>query len=138
MQRLVGSRPEDAESRLAISQAALDADLWGEARSQLQPLLSAEAEARACRLMARLEETERQDMAAAHGWLARASTAGPDPAWVCADCRTPIRAWRVLCPTCAAFASLQWQRPWMLAATLSQGAPMRALPAAESPSLPVP
>lgn len=138
VQRLVAARPEDAESRLAIAEAALDADLWGEARGQLQPLLSAEPEARACRLMARLEEAERQDMGAAHAWLARASTAGPDPAWVCAECRTPLREWRGLCPTCGAFASLQWGRPWTQAAALSEAAPLRALPAAESTSVVVP
>ena len=51
-----------AETRLALAQASYEADLWGQAKSYLEPLIDevrpSVAKARACRLMARVAEAD--------------------------------------------------------------------------------
>ncbi len=76
---LVQNNPEHVESRLALAEAALAAELWGRARSRLQGLTSemqtATVRARAARLMAELENGERGDVDAVARWLREALTA---------------------------------------------------------------
>lgn len=68
--------PDNIESRITIAIAALEARLWGEARSQLESIASEDSAPRVCRLMAALEEAEHGDIARARMWLMRAARAG--------------------------------------------------------------
>jgi len=61
--------------------------------------------------MARLEEAERGDHAAARRWLERAAVAPPDPAWVCDGCGAVATAWSADCGACGRFDSLTWRVP---------------------------
>ena len=76
-ERLLSLNPDHPESHLALAEAALDADLWGEARRHLKAAGSEgdNPSPRLCRLMARLEESEHGDLELAHHWLARAAEA---------------------------------------------------------------
>ncbi|MEQ8602885.1 MAG: heme biosynthesis HemY N-terminal domain-containing protein [Marivibrio sp.] len=73
MEKLRGLAPDHPEAHLSLAQASLDAQLWGEARNHLTPLVGAQPSPRICRMMARLEEEERGDLEAARDWLARAA-----------------------------------------------------------------
>jgi HemY protein len=68
--------PDHVESRITIAVAALEARLWGEARSQLESIASEDSAPRVCRLMAALEEAEHGDIARARMWLMRAARDG--------------------------------------------------------------
>ena len=70
-----------------------------------------DTQARVCRLMARLEESEHGDMALARDWLMRASTGAPDPAWVCTACGHVSGGWIIDCGNCHAFDSFSWRTP---------------------------
>ncbi len=72
-QRLASHNPKHDESRITVALAALEARLWGEARSNLEPIAGDDASPRVCRLMAELEEAEHGDLARARSWLMRAS-----------------------------------------------------------------
>lgn len=76
VEALVQKNPDDAESRLALAEAALGAELWGRARNRLQGLASEmqapTVRARAARLMAELENGERGDTEAVARWLREA------------------------------------------------------------------
>ncbi len=72
-QHLAQCNPDHPESRITIAIAALDAQLWGEARSNLESVAGEDAPPRVCRLMASLEEAEHGDMARARVWLLRAA-----------------------------------------------------------------
>src|SRR5579883_1590400 len=79
--------PNDPESRLTVARAALEARDFKAAREAIAPLIEAGAPAgrptrRVCLLMADLEETEGGAPGAAREWLARASRAPHDPAWI--------------------------------------------------------
>jgi HemY protein len=100
-----------AESRLALAEAALEAELWGNARRHLEPLAADDPGRRACRLMARLEEAEHGDGEAARKWLERSLAAPPEPGWVCSACGARHGDWSVDCGACEAFDTLDWRRP---------------------------
>jgi HemY protein len=137
VERLASANPGHAESRIALAGAALGAQLWGEARRQLDPLATdSSATPRVCRLMAELEEAERGDHGAARHWLARVATAPPDPLWLCAECGGEAHDWAVLCPHCGAFDSLDWKRPMRALPVLAPPAPVPALPSAPVPTPP--
>lgn len=72
-QRLARRNPDHMESRIAIATAALEARLWGEARTNLESIAGPDAPPRVCLLMAELEEAEHGDLARARTWLMRAA-----------------------------------------------------------------
>jgi HemY protein len=113
VERLAALNPTHVESRLALAHAALEAQLWGEARRHLAAAQSDgvdSAPPRVCRAMAEIEEREHGDHAAARSWLERAAaSAVPDPAWVCESCGYEAADWTALCPSCRSFATLDWQ-----------------------------
>jgi HemY protein len=137
VERLASANPSHVESRIALAGAALEAQLWGETRRQLDPLATdSTATPRVCRLMAELEEAERGDHAASRQWLERAATAPPDPLWLCAECAGEAHDWTALCPHCGAFDSLDWKRPVRALRGLAPPAPVPALPPAPVPPAP--
>lgn len=139
-EQLAALNPDHVESHLAIAEAALAAQLWGEARRQLaacgadsggNTVSGGAPTARICRLMAALEESEHGDGAAARSWLARTAEAPPDPLWVCANCEAESHDWQPLCARCRGFDSLSWRRPSHAGPAL---APYRAVPVALLPA----
>lgn len=75
-------RPADPESVLAYAGAAIQAREFQKARETLKPLLAGGASVRACLLMAELEEAEHGAAGRVREWLARATRAPRDAAWV--------------------------------------------------------
>jgi len=114
-ERLAAQNPDAAESHVAVAEAALAAQLWGEARRHLG-LATATAgpdrpSRRLCLLMARLEEGEHPQAGAARDWLDRALAAPADPAYFCVRCGAESSEWQALCPHCRGFDSLAWRAP---------------------------
>lgn len=100
---------DDPETRLAVAGVALDARLWGEARTRLGALADARPTPRILAALARLEREERNDEAAARDWSDRAATAPADPAWVCRECGANTPIWGGRCPVCGGFDALEWR-----------------------------
>ena len=73
IESLVKGAPDHVESRLAVAEASLQAELWGQARNRLSGLtaesVEAEIRARAAHLLAELEARQRGDAEAAADWL---------------------------------------------------------------------
>ena len=111
VEKLVRATPDHPESRLALARAALDANLWGEARRQLDELQAASPTADVFRLRARLADEDGEDMTAPADWLELAANADSDRAWVCSDCGTVADEWSAVCGHCGAFATLGWNQP---------------------------
>jgi HemY protein len=142
-ERLTAENPRARESHLILAEAALEAQLWGEARRHLEQALNAAAPPtgkslnpvqssqtpaaiegdhalvgptpRLCLMMARLEEAERGSEGAMREWLDRAVTAMPDPRYICAICGGESLEWRSLCPHCGNFDQLAWRTPAWIA-----------------------
>jgi HemY protein len=112
-QRLAAQNPASSESHIAVAEAALAAQLWGEARHHLRQAVAAAAPAppsrRLCRLMARLEEGEHGDASRSREWLDRALGAAPGAVYACGSCGSETADWHSLCGHCHGFDTLAWQ-----------------------------
>lgn len=115
---LAAVNPEARESRLLAAEAALDAELWGQARAKLKPLAEEPVGPRYARLMARVEEGELNNSKAALDWLKRAADnaatgdrATVPPHWQCGSCGHVPLHWSPTCPACNGFASVSWHGP---------------------------
>lgn len=75
LEKLVASRPDDVESHLVLAQASFDAKLWGQARKHLLAAADARPSAAVFHLLARLEQAEYNNQAAAQVWLDKANAA---------------------------------------------------------------
>ena len=70
------------EGRLAVARAALEAREFDRARDALEPLLADRPSMRVCLLMSDLEQAEHGATGKGREWLARATRAPRDPAWI--------------------------------------------------------
>jgi HemY protein len=124
--------PGHIEGALAVARAALDAQEFAKARSELAPYLDKPSR-RVCLLMARLERVERNDEGRAREWTARALNA-PDPQWT-ADGYVSDR-WLPASPVTGRIDAFEWRVPLAGAITtpvIEQDA-AAALPAATPPT----
>ena len=109
-ERLTRGSENTVESRLALAEAALEADLWGEARRSLTLSVNdGSATQGVYRMLARLERREHSDERAAASWLTKASEAAPDPTWLCRACGGAHHSWHPVCASCGSFDTLEWQ-----------------------------
>jgi HemY protein len=133
-QKLAGFNPNDPATAMMLARAALDANLWGDARQKLEMIGGSDEPATSsyCQLMAELEEAGHSDMIAAREWLVRAANAEPDPAWVCSDCGNAASTWTALCGSCGGFDTFQWHRPPRVPGQISSEPPVANLMAPEA------
>ena len=111
VQELVADRDSEAESRMALAQAAMATEEFDLAREQLTALMEQAPSARAARLFADLEEAEQGDGAAARQWLRQAAQLPADATWVCQSCGRPNGDWAPHCPDCGSFDAFAWRQP---------------------------
>ncbi|MEE2661821.1 MAG: heme biosynthesis HemY N-terminal domain-containing protein [Pseudomonadota bacterium] len=109
--RLLELNPNNVESHLAFARAALDAELWGEARGHLETAIEINATVRVYRLLADLEERSGAGSDPASKWLLRAATAAPDQAWVCDACAAVWKSWLPVCNNCDGLGTIGWHTP---------------------------
>jgi HemY protein len=99
----------DPESRLVVARAALDAREFKVARENLETLVLEHPTVRACVLMAELEEADGGNMGLVREWLARASRAERDKAWV-GDGRVS-ETWSPVSPLTGKLGGAVWTTP---------------------------
>jgi HemY protein len=131
VERLAVLNPAARESHVAAAEAALSAQLWGEARRHLERALAAPAPCyrhrngaaagseadlarptpRLCRLRARLDTAEHGAGGIGGDRFGETADILPDPCYICADCGGESPEWHSLCPYCGAFDALAWHTP---------------------------
>lgn len=102
-------RPADPESVLALAGAAIHARDFQKARETLKPLLAGGASVRACLLMAELEEAEHGAAGRVREWLARATRAPRDAAWVADGLVSDV--WMPVSPISGRLDAFVWTVP---------------------------
>lgn len=112
IERLCRDADNNPASFQLLAEAAVAADIWGEARRYLMVLANSDqATQSAYRLLARLERRESGDDRAAAAWLVKAAEATPDFTWLCSTCGGAHDDWQPTCRSCGAFATLEWRCP---------------------------
>ncbi|MBO6561480.1 MAG: heme biosynthesis protein HemY [Nisaea sp.] len=135
IQKLVGTGTETTTGRVALAEAAVAAELWGEARTALDAVPVPERRAAVFRLLAYLAQAERGNASEARALLERAGAAAPDPAWTCSDCGATAEVWTVSCGNCGHFASLSWKQPPRVSTLVSLPPEAFSEPVAPEPAL---
>lgn len=130
-EKLFKLRSDDADARYALAHTALAAREFDKARDALAPLLTLHPSVRICLLMADIEDAEHGTQGHVREWLARASRAPRDAAWI-AD-GVIADHWAPISPVTGKIDAFQWARPREILADrrVSQaldGAPRAALP----------
>jgi len=111
-EKLLVLHPGAPDGHIAVATAALEAKLWGQARSHLQAALTAGRNTRTVyTLMAQLEDEEHGDKDQMRTWLTQAAMAAADPAWVCEVCGHVEADWQPHCPKCKSFDAFAWETP---------------------------
>lgn len=104
--RLSGGAPE---GRLAVARSALESREFDRARDALEPLLADRPTMRVCLLMSDLEQAEHGSTGKGREWLARATRAPRDPAWI-AD-GVVSDQWAPISPVTGRLDAFVWQAP---------------------------
>ena len=114
----------DPTSRMTVARSALAAKDFAAARAAMAPLVTEgqRPSVRTCLVMADLEDAEFGDLGQWREWLARASRAPLDPAWI-AD-GIVYEQWSPVSPTTGRLDAFVWQAP-----ADRLGPAMEALPA---------
>lgn len=109
--RLFRLKQDSAEGRIALARAALNARDFKTARDAMAPLVAPgeRPTARMCRLMAEIEEAQHGDSGAVREWLARASRAPSDAAWI-ADGIISSQ-WAPISPVSGKLDAFEWRQP---------------------------
>lgn len=109
-EKLVALKPDSAEGQIAVAQAAMDEELWGQARQYLERAAQIGQSAKLCRLYAQLEEklghTEE-----AKNWLAKAADAPPEKVWTCRETGQIYERWSPVVKPHGAFNAMVWDYP---------------------------
>jgi HemY protein len=111
LQQLASYNPAVTESRLAVARGAVEAQLWGIGREQLNAVLTNGEDQRALALMAELAERENHDPRAGHEWRGRAVAAPTGPRWRCGHCGELAPDWQPFCASCGKLGEIDWQGP---------------------------
>lgn len=111
MSALARKNSDHIESKfLRVTQAIRERD-WTTALECLEPLTEPFPTARACALMAEIEQRKNGDEVAARSWLGRGLHAARDPEWHCNTCGEVNPSWGANCAHCGAFDTLIWRSP---------------------------
>jgi HemY protein len=104
--KLSGGAPE---GRLAVARSALEAREFARARDVLDPLLADRPTMRVCLIMSDLEQAEHGATGRGREWLARATRAPRDPAWI-AD-GVVSDQWAPISPVTGRLDAFVWEAP---------------------------
>lgn len=137
IERLTRRREDHPEGHIALAEAALEAELWGTARSHLEAVSHQRPTQRVFGLLAALAERENGDAAAARVWLLRAANSPADAAWLCDECGGLSAGWSAGCNACGAFDTLAWKLP-PIPAAMAPPEETTALPAVAEKAEPGP
>jgi HemY protein len=103
--------PRDPESRMALASAAATACDYKTAREAMLPMIERDERptARMCLIMAEIEEAEHGESGYAREWLARASRAPRDAAWIAGGVVSD--QWLPASPATGKLDAFVWRRP---------------------------
>ncbi|MEM9093522.1 MAG: heme biosynthesis protein HemY [Neomegalonema sp.] len=108
-EKLFAAKPGDTETRLLQAELALEAEKYDLAREALGDLPETAPTARACAMMAAIEQGQANDETVVRAWLSKAAAAPRGAEWTCGACGAVSDVWRSTCRSCGAFDTLSWR-----------------------------
>lgn len=112
IEQLAQKAPHHPASLIMVAEAAMDAELWGEAQRHLQRAADLAPTRQIYRLMAELADKERHDQKAMVDYLQRAASAPPEASWRCRHCGHQTPQWEITCAQCGTISGVDWFDPY--------------------------
>ena len=129
MVKLTVHHPEHDESYWLLAKAALDADLWGQARHHIAPLLHDMPTMSVYTLMTEIEAREYPDQPfKADFWHQKKETVHHEWDWSCQHCGHGVSTWDAYCTACGHFGRIEWHKR-----VAPESAPLNRLNGASTP-----
>ncbi|MGB0697176.1 MAG: heme biosynthesis HemY N-terminal domain-containing protein [Rhodospirillaceae bacterium] len=110
-EELAAVNPDHPLSKEVVAQAALDAQNWAVARTNLSLFTGGDPTKAICKMMAALEEGDPEGAGkdAALDWLRKALDAPDTGGLYCENCGRSHSAWEALCESCGSVGSVTWK-----------------------------
>lgn len=108
-EKITSAHPHHHYTHQILAKLAIDAKLWGQARTHLENLNKFTITKIYYHLMAHLESCQHPEQPhLAKNWMDQAAFAPQDAAWVCTDCGHVHDRWSLTCSSCHAIDTIQW------------------------------
>lgn len=107
---LVALKPGQADAHFALGEAAIQAKLWGVARSHLEKARELAPSTRVYRRLADVARAEKGEGAEVQNLLHQAMSAPADPRWRCGQCGTAHSVWHAVCDACGGVDTMTWPK----------------------------
>jgi HemY protein len=107
--------PDSAEGHMAAAHAALNAQLWGEARAALAQAEALRPNARLYKMMAEVETVSGSTPEKAREWLSKAENAPPEKVWTCRATGRIYSQWAAIAQPHGTFNTMEWGYPESIA-----------------------
>jgi len=111
LERLLKANEKSASGQRMAGEIAIDAGLWGEARSFLKEAENLGPSISLYKAFAKLEERSSHDESAIKDYLSLAAGAEPDKVWVCRETGNIYEHWSPLAMPHGAFNTIVWDTP---------------------------
>lgn len=105
---LVALKPESAQGQIAAAKAAMDADMWGEAKAYLMVAERLKPTASLYRQLAIVEQHTSNDDDGIHACMEKAAMALPDKVWVCEQTGIVYEEWEPIAQPHGSFNTIIW------------------------------
>lgn len=108
---LVALNPQSAEGQMAAAKAAMELQMWGEAKAYLKMAERLMPTASLYKLLAMVEKNSSDNEEGVHHCLEKAGAALPDKVWVCSDTGMIYESWEPVAEPHGSFNSIVWDYP---------------------------
>jgi len=111
IEKLTAQHPHHEESYWLLTKAALDADLWGQARHHIQSLLQDTPTKNTYQMMIDIEQREHPDQGfKADFWRTKLAEIPHEWEWTCQNCNHVAPTWDAYCSACGQFGGIAWKK----------------------------
>lgn len=108
-EELTATQPKHPATHLILARLALEAKLWGQARTHLATLRQVQPTQSYFELLAELESQEHPGKPEiVQSLYNQATHATRGPVWVCQSCHAILPKWHAFCSSCQAFDQVTW------------------------------
>jgi HemY protein len=110
-EQLTKSHPNHPYTHQILARFAIEAKLWGQAKTHLSYLKKVAPTKSYYQLMAHLETQQHPEQPGlAQQWIEQSMKAPEDPSWTCQACGHTAEKWSLFCPNCRTIDSFSWDQ----------------------------
>ena len=111
LEKEISKVTQNIETTWLLMQAALEANMWGQAEKHAHELMQNGDDRDVCLALAQIySPLHLNNPAQETAWQARALDASSAHMWVCKSCSMALQNWQVICPSCHDTDTARWKQ----------------------------